>query len=245
MTAIIVTGAASGIGRACAERLLADGHQVAAFDLDEFELNAGKKAFTTVVDVRDSRAVARATDQARERFGQITGLVAAAGVERDARVTELAEADWDLVLDTNLKGTFLCARAVVPHLRAAGGGAIITFGSVLGRAALPGVTAYGASKAGIEALTRAIALDHAREGVRAVCVAPGTTDTPLTWQTVPAEALDQVKREAAEDVPLGFIASPDHIAQAVVFLLSDAAAFITGTSLVVDGGLLARIAASH
>ena len=246
--AIIVTGAASGIGRACAERLLANGMSVVATDirdegLQSLRLHDG--CLVIQLDVRDSSAIDDAIAEAGERFQSIGGLVAAAGVERDAVVTELSEPDWDLVIDTNLKGTFLCARAAIEPMRSGGGGVIVTFGSVLGRAALPGVGAYSASKAGIEALTRALAIDHAGDGIRAVCVVPGTTDTPLTWQSVSPDDLEVVKRHAAGEIPLGFVAEPDRIAQVVEFLLSDGAGFVTGTSVVVDGGLLAKFAASH
>lgn len=246
--AFVVTGAASGIGRACALRLLHDGASVAALDRDADALRYlgdADRCLTIALDVRDATAVDAAVAAATAHFGALAGLVAAAGIERDAPVTQLSEADWDLVIDTNLKGTFLCARAMVNALRAAGGGTMVTFGSVLGRAALPGVAAYGASKAGIEALTRALAIDHAQDRIRCVCVVPGTTDTPLTWQTIDAAELDAVKREAAGEIPLGFVAEPDQIASVVAFLLSDGAQFITGTSLVVDGGLLAKFAASH
>jgi NAD(P)-dependent dehydrogenase (short-subunit alcohol dehydrogenase family) len=247
---VIVTGAASGIGRATAELLAERGWRVAAADRDEVPIRAFADAdpaarHAVVTDVRDGAQVARMIEQAVARFGRLDAVVAVAGVEIDRPVDELAEEEWDAVVDTNLKGTYLCCRAAVPHLRAAGGGVLVTTGSVLGRLSMPGVTAYAAAKAGIEALTRTMALDHAADGIRAVCVVPGTTDTPLVWQGLAEEDVPAAKRAAADDIPLGFIADPRHIAEAIAFLASPAAAFITGTSLVADGGTTARIAATH
>ena len=125
-------------------------------------------------------------------------------------------------VDTNLKGTFLVCRAALPVLRSSGGGAIVTTGSVLGRVAMPGVTAYGAAKAGIEGLTRAMAIDYAAEGIRVNCVVPGLTDTPLVWSDVPADDSTQTRALAASEVPLGRMAAPEEIARVIVFLCSDA-----------------------
>jgi NAD(P)-dependent dehydrogenase (short-subunit alcohol dehydrogenase family) len=148
-------------------------------------------------------------------------------------------------VDTSLKGTYLVCRSAVPLMRERGGGAIVTVGSPLGRASFPGVTAYGAAKAGMEGLTRAMAIDYAPDVIRVNCLIPGLTDTPLVWREVPAERLAEVQREAAAEVPLGRMASPDEIAGLVLFLCSEQASFMTGSSLVADGGILARIAANH
>ncbi|HEU4975343.1 MAG TPA: SDR family NAD(P)-dependent oxidoreductase [Baekduia sp.] len=245
----IVTGAASGIGRATAELFAERGWRVTAADRQEgpvrdFAAQAPERRLAVAVDVRDAGEVARMVERTAATFGALNALVAVAGVEIDRPVDALDENDWDLVIDTNLKGTYLCCRAAVPHLRDAGGGALITTGSVLGRLSMPGVTAYAAAKAGIEALTRTMALDHAADGIRAVCVLPGTTDTPLVWQGIADADLPAAKRAAAADVPVGFVAQPRHIAEVIAFAVSPAAAFVTGTSLVADGGTLARIAAT-
>ena len=129
----------------------------------------------------------RMVEGARERFGRLDAVACIAGIEIDHPVDQLAIEDWDAVVDTSLKGTYLVCRAAVRFCARSGGGAIVTTGSVLGRVAMPGVTAYGAAKAGMEASTRAMAIDYAREGIRANCILPGLTDTPLVWDSVPPE----------------------------------------------------------
>lgn len=243
---VLVTGAASGIGRATARLLGERGYRVVAADLlldGAQDAIAGLDGAAAVAcDVRSARHVAAAVAVAERQFGGLDAVAHLAGVEVDRPVDALAEEQWDLVVDTNLKGTYLVCAAAVPALRRRGGGAIVTAGSVLGRVALPGVTAYGASKAGIEALTRAMALDYAREGIRVNCVVPGATDTPLMWAGVAPEARAGVRSRAEAQVPLGRIAAPVEVAYAVAFLLSEEAAFLTGSSLVVDGGHLAKSA---
>jgi NAD(P)-dependent dehydrogenase (short-subunit alcohol dehydrogenase family) len=241
----LVTGAASGIGKATAIAFAKAGYAVVAVDRNADglqELDATK----VTADVREAADCERAVKAARDAHGRLDAVACIAGIEIDRPVDELAEEEWDAVVDTSLKGTYLICRHAIPLLRESGGGAIVTTGSVLGRASMPtGVTAYGAAKAGMEGLTRAMAIDHARDGIRVNCVLPGLTDTPLVWQSVPPEELEQTKREAAAEVPMGRMADPAEIAGVVVFLCSDAASFITGASLVVDGGTLARVAATH
>jgi NAD(P)-dependent dehydrogenase (short-subunit alcohol dehydrogenase family) len=197
------------------------------------------------LDVRDAGEVAGLVTATIGRFGRIDVLVAAAGVGDGGRVDELAEDDWDRVVDVSLKGTFLCCRAVVPELRRAGGGAIVTFGSVLGRRVIPGIAPYGAAKAGVELLTRAMAVDYARDGIRVNCILPGSTDTPLMWAGVREEELPSVRSVVESEVPMGRIADPVEIARCVFFLASDEASFVTGASLIVDGGTSARIASTY
>jgi NAD(P)-dependent dehydrogenase (short-subunit alcohol dehydrogenase family) len=245
----LVTGAASGIGRATAQRFAREGWSVVAADIDAAGLEETVAGLDGAVGVRAD--VRRAADTERlcatvaERFGALHAVASIAGVEIDHPVDELEEAQWDTVVDTSLKGTYLVCRSAIALLRAASGGAIVTVGSPLGRASFPGVTAYGAAKAGMEGLTRAMAIDHAADGIRVNCLIPGLTDTPLVWKGVPAGELAGVRREAAGEVPLGRMASPDEIAGLVLFLCSEQASFITGSSLVADGGVLARIATNH
>lgn len=251
MAVALVSGAGSGIGRATALAFARDGLDVVAVDVDGGGLAAtltladSDRMLTYEGDVRSAEATESMVSLAEASFGRLDVVASIAGIEIDAPVDELAEADWDAVIDTSLKGTYLLSRAAIPALRRAGGGAIVTVGSPLGRASFPGVTAYGAAKAGMEGLTRAMAIDYARDGVRVNCVIPGLTDTPLVWRNVPAAQLEETKLQAAAEVPLGRMATPDEIANIIVFLSSDVAAFITGSSIVADGGVLARIAANH
>ena len=244
----LVTGAASGIGAATAALLAERGYQVlatdAAADRLEERLAGTPGVHTAALDVRSARDAADAVALAEARWGGLDALAHIAGVEYDRPVDELPEDRWDWVIDTNLKGAYLVCAAAIPALRRRGGGAVVTTGSVLGRVALPGVTAYGASKAGVEALTRTMALDTARDGIRVNCVVPGAVDTPLMWATVPTGRTAAVREQLREEIPLGRIAAPVEIARAIAFLLSDEASFITGTALVVDGGQLARSSVS-
>jgi len=163
-----------------------------------------------------------------------------AGVEIDRPIAELSEEEWDLVIDTNLKGHFLCAKYAIPHLKSRGGGVIINMSSVMGYTALPTVGAYCATKAGIIALTKTLALELARDNIRVNAVAPGSVDTDLLWATVPAEQLDAVRRQVAESQPVGYIGTPEQIGRAAVWLASNEVDFMTGATLLIDGDMLAR-----
>jgi NAD(P)-dependent dehydrogenase (short-subunit alcohol dehydrogenase family) len=248
--AAIVTGAASGIGRATAARLHRDGWWVLGIDVNNSVLDApddrpGADRYEGIIaDVRDRSRTGQVLTHARQRLGRLDALVVAAGIERDGPLESLDPQLWDLVIDTCLKGTLAYCAASIPLLRERGGG-IITFGSVLGRAALAGCGVYAAAKAGLEALTRTLAIDLAPAAVRVNCVVPGTTDTPLVWQNIPVDEVAKAKRAAASEIPVGFVADPADIANVVAFLLSDEARFITGQSIVADGGTLAKIAATY
>jgi NAD(P)-dependent dehydrogenase (short-subunit alcohol dehydrogenase family) len=245
----LVTGAASGIGRATARLFAEEGYGVVGADRNGDGLNETLTQIEHGIAVQGDVSVwadaERMVEGARAHFGRLDAVACIAGIEIDDAVDKLAIEDWDAVVDTSLKGTYLVCRAAVPLLRTSGGGAIVTTGSVLGRVAMPGVTAYGAAKAGMEALTRAMAIDYAREGIRANCILPGLTDTPLVWDSVPAEDLEKARTVAASEVPLGRMAAPEEIGRVIVFLCSDGASFMTGTSVAVDGGALARGSMNH
>ncbi len=240
----LVTGAASGIGLATARLLAERGYSVVAGDVAFDRLRDALHGVADVLpirlDVRNIDHVKDAVKTCEETFGALNVVAHVAGIEVDAPIERLTEHEWDLVVDTNLKGTYFVCSAAAPALRRAGGGAIVTVGSVLGRVALPGVGAYSASKGGVEAMTRAVALDLAGDGIRINAVLPGPTDTPLMWAPVAPENLSAVRAQVEKEVPLGRVAEPREIATVIAFLLSDDASFVTGSSVVVDGGALAR-----
>jgi NAD(P)-dependent dehydrogenase (short-subunit alcohol dehydrogenase family) len=246
----LVTGAASGIGNAVAHAFGEDGYALVLSDFAGDRLAEAAKELPmpsamVVGDVRVNADTDRMVAAALEQFGRLDAVVCVPGIEIDEPVDRLSEADWDAVIDTSLKGTYMLCKSAVPALRRSGGGAIVTIGSVLGRASLLSVTAYSAAKAGVEALTRTMALDYAGDGIRANCVLPGATDTPLAWQGLSEEETATVKEEVARDIPLGRVGQPREIAQVILFLASDAASFMTGAGIPVDGGLLAKGALTH
>jgi NAD(P)-dependent dehydrogenase (short-subunit alcohol dehydrogenase family) len=245
----LVTGAASGIGRAVALLFHERGHVISAADRDSEGLEAlrseagsSDRLRVTAVDVTDADAVEAWTAATAAELGRIDVLVAAAAIGGGGRIDESPAADWNAIVAVTMEGTANCCRAAIPHLAASGGGAIVTFGSVIGRGAMPGSAAYAAAKAGIEGLTRGLALDHARDHIRVNCVVPGSTDTPLMWLGLDEDEIAELKTACEEDIPLGRIAAPAEIAALAFFLASSDASFITGASVVADGGVLAKLA---
>lgn len=245
MRTVVVTGAGSGIGRASAVLFHDQGDRVVAVDRDErglaslAEQSDPDRMVTTTADVTDESALRAAFDHARDPAGGIDVLVTAAGLDRPRNVERMTTAEWDEVLGACLRGTFLSCKYAIPLMRQRGG-AIVTFGSILGRSALAGNGAYGAAKAGVEHLTRAVAVECAADGTRANCILPGSTDTPMLWQGVEEEEARGIREVLTDEIPLGRIADPVEQARVVAFLASDAASYITGASLVVDGGVLAK-----
>jgi NAD(P)-dependent dehydrogenase (short-subunit alcohol dehydrogenase family) len=232
-----ITGAASGIGAACARRFADEGATVAGFDLQDPAEGHPLAGFWTL-DVRDETAVAAAVEAAASDVGAPTVLVNAAGVSGTADVVNLDEAEWDRIVDINLKGTYLVAKHVVPHLVAAGRGSVVNLASIEGLEGLPGQAAYNASKGGVVLLTRNMAIDYGRAGVRVNCLCPGYIETPMT------EVLRQPGLETVRDVfidmhQLGRAGQPEEVAAAALFLASDDASFVSGHALVVDGGFTA------
>ena len=237
---VIVTGAGRGIGRAVAERFGSEGAHVVANDIgahiEDVALaitQAGGSALGVVADVSQKSAVDRLFDAALAQFGDVHVLVNNAGLVNESRhFLEGDEAWWERVLDTNLKSVFLCAHRAAWLMARRGGGSIISMSSGGATRAHRGNVAYDASKGGIEAFTRAAAIDLAPYAIRVNAVAPGSIKTgPMT---------DEEGRSRGQTIPLGRIGQPDEIAAAVAFLASDDARYMTGQTIVVDGGLLSQ-----
>ncbi len=237
----LVTGAGRGLGRAIALALGGAGWSVGVADLDLAAAEAvadrlaadRHRALPIALDVRDAASVTAAFDALEAGLGPAEALVANAGIYPSRDLLDMAEAEWDAVLDTNLKGTFLTCQAFARgRVAAGGGGAIVTLASTAAFSARPGAAHYATSKAGIAMLTRAMAQEWGPHGIRANAVAPGLIE-------VGSATLTQDYRDAfLPMVPRGRLGEPRDVAQAVVFLLSDAADFINGAVLPVDGGFL-------
>ncbi len=240
----IVTGAAKGIGEAIATRFLEAGSAVAAFDIDSAALKAAVERFRQkgrVIaiegDVAREEDVSAAVRRTADELGRIDVLVNNAGIEVPGRLPDYSSADWDRQIGVNLKGAFLFAKHVIPHL-AGHGGAIVNISSVHAFVSYPGNAAYDASKAGMLALTRTLALDHGADGIRVNAICPGYIDTPMMDEWLATlEDPDAAMRQVLAVHPLGRIGKPRDIADAVLFLASESAAFISGAFLVVDGAM--------
>jgi meso-butanediol dehydrogenase/(S,S)-butanediol dehydrogenase/diacetyl reductase len=240
----IVTGAGSGIGREIARRLAAEGARVVVADrvADRAEEVAreiaagGGQAIATRTDVSAASEVAAMARAAREAFGPVDVLVNNAAIARGDDLLQIDEATWDEELAVDLKGAYLCAREALPAMIERRRGAIVNVATVNALSAL-GNDAYSAAKAGLVSLTRSLAVRYGRHGVRANAVAPGTIRTPVWRERLEKDPL--VFEKLAEWYPLGRVGEPEDVANAVLFLASDEAAWITGVVLRVDGGLLA------
>jgi 2-keto-3-deoxy-L-fuconate dehydrogenase len=230
----LVTGGASGIGRAVAELLSARGAQVAVLDVDVGGVEPPLHA--VVADVTDDAAVRRAVDEGVERLGGLDILINNAGIGAQGTVEDNDDDEWRRVFDVNVLGMARVARAALPHLRESGRGAIVNTSSVAATAGLPQRVLYSATKGAILSMTLAMAADHVREGVRVNCVCPGTADTP--WiQNLLARADDPDAERAALEArqPMGRMVSAEEVAEAIIYLGTSSAT--TGTALHVDGGM--------
>jgi NAD(P)-dependent dehydrogenase (short-subunit alcohol dehydrogenase family) len=236
----LVTGGGSGVGRATVELLLDRGAQVAAIDRNPAALaDLPDAVFTRAADILDRDAVTRLVADIAAHWGSVDLLVNNAGAEHTASALDTASNDWDRVIGVNLTGTLQMSQAVLPAMCARGRGAIVNVSSISGLLGWPLSAAYCAAKGGVIQLTRQMAVDFGPQGVRVNAVAPGTTLTPMIERLF-AEMAPEARAEIAERHPIGRFAQPSEIAKAILFLGSDAASFITGTILPVDGGYTAK-----
>ena len=244
----LITGGASGIGRATALLFAREGAAVAIADLND---SAGKevvreitkanaRAIFECADVTQAAACQRVVDRVNRDFGGIHILFNNCGIIRRASVVELSEEDWDRVMAANVKSMFLMSKYVIPVMTKAGGGSIINMASGWGLAGGPRAAVYCASKGAVVLLTKAMAVDHGPQKIRVNCICPGDTDTAMLRNE--AQQLGQGEERFLADAalrPLGRLGRPEEIAQAALYLASEAASFVTGSALVVDGGGLA------
>ena len=250
--AVVITGGGKGMGRAAAHAFAAEGGAVALGEVDmaaaqdavEAVTGAGGRAIAIPCDVRDPEQVKRLIEETVAAFGGVDVLYNNAGVVRYGTVDELAIEDWDFQLDVNLKGTFLTCKYAIPEMRKRGGGAIVNTASVQAFASQKTVAAYAASKGAVVSFTTTVALDHAHENIRCNCIAPGSIHTPMLDMAAdlfgagnPSKAI----QDWGKMHPIGRVGKPEEVANLVLFLASDDAAFITGACYRVDGGLLSTL----
>lgn len=238
----VVTGGSRGIGRAVAEALAAEGATVAVIYAGNIKAaedtvrtieEAGGKAFAVQCDVADEAAVTDMVKMVHEKLGTIDVFVNNAGITRDGLLMRMKREDWDAVLSTNLTGVYNCTKAVTKIMMKQRSGSIINMTSVVGETGNAGQANYAAAKAGVIGFTKSAAKELASRNIRVNAVAPGCIDTDMT-----AVLSDAVKEEMIKSIPLGRTAAPEEVAQAVVFLASQKAGYITGQTLNVDGGMV-------
>lgn len=243
----IVTGGSDGIGKAIALTFARQGAKVVIVGRDE---SKGKKALDELrrvgeavyfkVDVSDSQQVRRMVDDTLQRYGRIDILINNAAVCPPGDVVTTTEADWDQVIDVNLKGVFLCSKYTIPHMQKNGGGAIVNIGSINSLMAMENEAAYDASKGGVLMLTKATALDFAKSNIRVNCICPGAIETPMLTSSLNTARDPKAARDSLiQKHPLRRAGTPEEIAQAALFLATDESSFITGATIPVDGGILA------
>jgi len=249
----IVTGGASGIGEACSETLAREGAAVLITDVDDLRgkevairiAKAGGKAHYLRHDVRDEAMWPGVVAEAKQRFGRLDIMVANAGIGIMAPIAEMSLADWQRQQAINLDGVFLSIKHAIPAMKKQGGGAIVLMSSVAGLRGAPGLAAYSATKGGVRLLAKSVALEHAADNIRCNSVHPGIIATPI-WGKIPTGATGNrsnapidPRERAAMSVPLPRVGEAQDIANGVLFLCTEAANYMTGQELVIDGGMTA------
>ena len=240
----LITGAASGMGAATAREVRAAGGQVVIVDRNDQladqvagQIEAGP---AVIGDVSDPAFCNRAVDITLERHGRLDVLVNAAGIIVRADGPNTSDEQWQRVMNVNVNGVFFMSRAALGPMLKQGGGAIVNFGSIWGSVGAAGVTAYCASKGAVHQITRAMALDHAKDGIRINAVCPGEVNTPMLASERSEPVTPELMQALADSVPTGRLAEPVEIARVVLFLASDAASYMTGALVNVDAGYTAR-----
>jgi NAD(P)-dependent dehydrogenase (short-subunit alcohol dehydrogenase family) len=247
----LITGAGSGIGRAAAELYAAEGAACAVLDLREDAAAetvekigaAGGKAFALGADVTAAGEVTAAVDRVVTEFGRLDVLYNNAGTNSSGSVADATEEDWDRCFGVNVKGTFLCSRAAIPHLAQADSAAIVNQGSVAALVGVPNFAAYCAAKGAVVALTRSMAIDLAGRRIRVNAICPGTVHTPLMEPMLRARGDGDLETGIARTVvkyPIGRLGTPEEIAKVALFLASEEASVVTGAVLTADGGMTAQ-----
>jgi NAD(P)-dependent dehydrogenase (short-subunit alcohol dehydrogenase family) len=247
---IIVTGGSLGMGRACAERFARGGGQVLIVSNDQESVDTavaeiGSRASGFVGDVRNGADMQRAVAEAVARHGGVDILACCAGIQRYGTVVDTPENVWDDVPDINLKGIYLASKHAIPEMKKRGGGAVVAISSVQAYASQAGVAAYTASKGGINALVRAMSLDHAADNITVNAVCPASIDTPMLRWAADLYKGDKSQGELiaqwGKGHPIGRVGKPEEVAELVAFLASDKARFITGADFKIDGGTMAKL----
>jgi len=253
MKIAIVTGGAKGIGAGATRRLLEDGATVIMFDIDAIGLEKAKELLASYgnrisgmqVDISSDAQVKKAIETVGEKYGHVDYLVNSAGIQTYGTAVDTSEETWDKTFDVNVKSMFLTAKYVIPFMRKVKGGSIVNISSVQSLANQKGVIAYAASKGAINSLTRAIAVDHAAEQIRCNAILPASVDTPMLRASARAfskeRTEDEILAEWGKSHPIGRMASIDDIGELVGFLCSNKSSFITGSSYVIDGGLMTQV----
>ncbi len=243
----VITGGTDGIGKAIGITFAKEGAKVMLVGRDEKKgrtaLEEVRKFGETAYfrgDVSDSSHVRRIVDEVIQKYGRIDILINNAAVCPPGNVVTTSEETWNQVIDVNLKGVFLCSKYIIPHMQKTGGGAIVNIGSINSLMAMENEAAYDASKGGVLMLTRAMALDFAKAGIRVNCICPGAIETPMLKASLDTSPDPKAARELlTAKHPLRRTGTPEEVAQAALFLAADASSFVTGAVIPVDGGILA------